>query len=171
MASLRTKIYTVSSSPTLQVSYHYPFANDPDSMIKTWVLPLSQGYHVRIHKVTLGHEYRVSEGGFCIGVSDDNVQLDPGKVTYGNTVSSIEVLSNEPVKLGTRTPHPGMHNLCPLAHYPMWSTKQPLSPGEYVFVSTVFFSTEKAPEIKPDVQLDGNTVTVCFGEHTQTISL
>jgi len=171
MASLRTKIYTVSSSPTLQVSYHYPFANDPDSMIKTWVLPLSQGYHVRIHKVTLGHEYRVSEGGFCIGVSDDNVQLDPGKVTYGNTVSSIEVLSNAPVKLGTRTPHPGMHNLRPLAHYPMWSTKQPLSPGEYVFVSTVFFSTEKAPEIKPDVQLDGNTVTVCFGEHTQTISL
>lgn len=53
----------------------------------------------------------------------------------------------------------------------MWSTKQPLSPDEYVFVSTVFFSTEKAPEIKPDVQLDGNTVTVCFGEHTQTISL
>ena len=170
MESLRTKIYTVSSASDLQVSYHYPFANDPESVIKTWVLPLSQGYHVRIHKVSLGREYRVSEGGFCIGVTDDNVQFEQSKITYGNTVSSIEVVSDVPVKLSSRPAHPGMHNLSPLAYYPVWRT-EPLARGEYLFVSTVFFSTKEMPQSKPEIAIEGNAVTVRFGDFKKTVTL
>ena len=171
MESLRTKIYTVSSTADMQVSYHYPFANDANSVIKSWVLPLSQGYHVRIHKVSLSQKYRVSEGGFCVGVTDDGVEFDGGAITYGTTVSSIEVVSSVPVKLGPRTIHPGMHNLCPLAYYPTWRTEDLLEAGEYIFVSTVFFSTEEKPEDKPRIAIEGNTVTVSFDGNAKKIEL
>jgi hypothetical protein len=171
MESLRTKIYTVNSSPEQLVSFHYPFANDAESVIKTWVLPLSSGYHVRIHKVSLGQKYRVSEGGFCIGVTDDNVRFDKGTITYGNTVSSIEVMSDVPVKQGSRTIHPGMHNLSPLAYYPVWHTENVLEAGEYLFVSTVFFSTCDKPEEKPEIKIDGNTVTVSFNRTVREVKL
>ena len=171
MESLRTKIYTVSSSPEQQVSYHYPFANDDGSVIKTWVLPLSYGYHVRIHKVTLAQKYRVTEGGFCIGVTDDNVQFDGGVITYGNTVSSIEVISDVPVTLGSRTIHPGMHNMSPLAYYPVWSTENMLDTGEYLFVSTLFFSTANKPQSKPEIRINNDTVTVEFNGMEKEVKL
>ena len=171
MESLRTKIYTVSSTADMQVSYHYPFANDKDSVIKSWVLPLSQGYHVRIHKVKLGQSYRVSEGGYCVGVTDDGVQFEGGTVTYGNTVSSLEVVSSVPVKLGPRTIHPGMHNLSPLAYYPVWRTENMLEAGEYIFVSTVFFSTDERPADKPHILINENSVTVSFDGSTKTVEL
>lgn len=171
LESLRTKIYTVSSSPSLQVSYHYPFANDPQSVIKTWVLPLSKGYHVRIHKVTLSQEYRVSEGGFCVGTLNDNVRLEKGQITCGDTVSSIDVIASVPVKLGTKAIHPGMHNLKPLAYYPIWTTDSTLPAGEYVFISTVFFSTKEMPAEKPSIEREGNRIRVSFGSFTQTINL
>ena len=171
LESLRTKIYTVSSSPSLQVSYHYPFANDPQSVIKTWVLPLSKGYHVRIHKVTLSQEYRVSEGGFCVGTLNDNVRLEKGQITCGDTVSSIDVIASVPVKLGTKAIHPGMHNLKPLAYYPIWTTDSTLPAGEYVFISTVFFSTKEMPTEKPSIEHEGDRIRVSFGSFTQTINL
>jgi len=171
MESLRGKIYTVHSTSEVQESYHYPFANDPDSVIRTWVLPLTEGYHVRVHKVTLGQSYRVSEGGFCVGVMDDGWVFDEGKLTYGNTVSTVEVVSDVPVQYRLRTIHPGMHNLRPLAHYPIWRTKNVLEKGEYVFATTVFFSTDKQPTKKPEVKIAGNTVTVKFGDKIQTVEV
>lgn len=171
LESLRCRIFTVESSKDLLVSYHYPFSNDKDSIIKTWVLPLSSGYHVRIHKVRLGREYRVSEGGFCVGVSDDGAALEKNRITYGGTVSSIEVVSDVPVKYVTRTAHPGMHNLRPLAYYPVWSTERILKPGEYTFISTVFFSTGKLPSDKPEICREGENVTVTFGGQAKTVSL
>jgi hypothetical protein len=171
MESLRTKIYNVSSSRDMQVSYHYPFANDRNSVIKTWVIPLAEGYHVRIHKVNIGQKYRVSEGGFCIGVTDDNIQFEGGDITYGNTVSSIEVLADVPVILGARTIHPGMHNLSPLAYYPMWSTQDLLDAGEYLFVSTVFFSTDVKPQNKPEIKVENGTVKIEFHGVVKEVTL
>lgn len=171
MESMRTRIYPLSDESGVQCSYHYPFANDSASVIKTWVLPLSQGYHVRIHKVILGQAYRVREGGFCIGVTDDNVQFDGGRITYGQALSSIDVISDVPVILGSRTIHPGMHNLRPLAYYPTWTTENMLEAGEYLFVSTVFFSTDRRPESSPEITVDGEGVTVRFENVTKKVKL
>ncbi len=171
MESLRTRIYTLSSTPDMQVSCHYPFANDAESKITTWVLPLSKGYHVRIHKVVLGQKYRVSEGGFCVGVTDDGVQFDGARITYGDTISEINVVSDVPTVLSTRTIHPGMHNLSPLAYYPIWTTGEMLEAGEYRFVTTVFFSTGEKPGGKPEIRMEENAVTVTFDGITKTVTL
>ena len=168
MTSLRGKIYTVESSKECLVSYHIPFDNDPETSIKTWTLPLSKGYHVRIHKVTLSRPYGVREGGFCIGVTDDSSQYRDGILTYGSTVSKIRVISNCETKLELQRIHPGMHNLRPLALFPTWKSKI-LPAGEYLFATTVFFSTDKQPAEEPNVTLSESSVTVRFDGNETTV--
>ena len=170
MTSLRGKIHTVESSKECLISYHIPFDNDPETTIKTWILPLSQGYHVRVHRVTLSRPYGVREGGFSIGVTDDAIQSRNGTLIYGNTVSRINVVASADTKFDLQRIHPGMHNLRPHAYYPTWKTKT-LPAGEYVFATTVFFSTDKHPKEEPTVLLQDNTVTVRFGDYEKTIGV
>ncbi|MBQ8357142.1 MAG: DUF2264 domain-containing protein [Clostridia bacterium] len=170
MTSLRGKIYTVSSTKELLISYHIPFSNDPETRITTWTLPLSKGYHVRIHKVELARPYEIREGGFCIGVTDDSWRYENGRLCYGNAVSSIRVVSDTESKFELQKIHPGMHNLRPMAYYPTWKTKE-LPKGSYIFATTVFFSTDKIPQEEPRVTLSGNTVTVGFAGKNQTVSV
>lgn len=170
MNSLRGKIYTVESSKEKLISYHVPFDNDPETRIMTWTLPLSRGYHVRIHKVTLSRPYGVREGGFCIGVTDDAYRYDAGVLTYGNAVSKIDVVSDCKTALELQKIHPGMHNLCPLAYYPTWKTEI-LPAGEYVFATTVFFSNGKQPKEAPTVTVNGNTVTAQFDGVKKTVEV
>lgn len=113
----------------------------------------------------------MTEGGFCVGVTDDNVQFEQGKIFYGDTLSSIEVISEFPVTLGSRTIHPGMHNMSPLAYYPVWATENMLEAGEYLFVSTVFFSTENKPQSKPEIRIENNTVIVEFNGAVKEVTL
>ena len=171
MCSLRGKINTVSSSSELLVSYHIPFSNDCETRITTYTLPLSKGYHVRIQKVKLSRPYIVREGGFCIGTTTDAICYGDGTLRYGNAVSSISVLSDCETVCELQTIHPGMHNLRPLAYYPTWRTKGVLDAGEYLFVSTVFFSDGLIPENAPAVKIDGNTVSVSFEAYTKTVDV
>ena len=171
MASLRGKIYTVSSDKELLISYHIPFSNDPETKITTYLLPLSKGYHVRIHHVELARPYIVSEGGFCIGTEDDAYNYDEnGTFSYKGTVSKINVTSNVNTRFVLQKIHPGMHNLRPLAYYPTWKTDE-LPQGEYIFATTVFFSDGKEPSNTPLVHIDGKTVTVTFGDYEKTVEL
>lgn len=165
MISHRAKIYTIESSKEMQVSYQIPFVNDPETKITTWVLPLSKGYHVRIHKVNIsqGNIYKIGEGGFCIGVLDDSYRFCDGILQYKNMVSKIKVVSPCETKYVCERPHTGMHNLRPLAFYPKWSTTGVLEKGEYIFASIVFFSTDKMPEEKPEVKIKDHVVEVEFG--------
>ncbi len=162
MASLRGKIFTVSSSKELLTSYHIPFSNDPETRVTTYTVPLSNGYHVRIQKVKLSRPYTVREGGFCIGTESDAYTYENGALRYGSLLSSIEVVSKCETEYELQIIHPGMHNLRPLAYYPTWKTKGALEKGEYVFATTVFFSSEKVPMEKPSISVDGRTVTVSY---------
>ena len=168
MSSLRGRIIALSSTHDMLVSEHLPFANDPDTRITTWLLPLSQGYHVRIHRVHLARPYRVQEGGFCIGVTDDSARYSEGTLTYRNMISGIEAAGSCPTEPMLEKIHPGMHNLRPLAYYPAWTTAV-LKPGDYLFASTVFFTADQVPVAAPSVTLDGNTVTVRFGAYNKTV--
>lgn len=168
MTSLRGRINTVSTEKDLLVSYHIPFANDPDTRITTWVLPLSKGYHVRIHKVELSRPYGIREGGFCIGVTDDSSGYQDGVLTWGNAVSRIKVVSDCPTVYELQKIHPGMHNLRPHAYYPSWKTKE-LPAGTYIFATTVFFSDRKKPIEEPEITLNNTTATVRFGGYEKTV--
>ncbi len=171
MSSLRGKIYTVSSDKELLVSYHYPFSNDTETCITTYLLPLSKGYHVRIHKVELSRPYQVREGGFCIGIVDDAYKYENGNMTYKNSLSKIKVTSNCDTVFELQKIHPGMHNLRPLAYYPTWKTRGLLDKGEYIFATTVFFSDGLIPADEPIVEINGSKVTVRFEDYTKVVDV
>lgn len=162
MASLRGRIYTVRSDRDMLVSYHIPFSNDPQTRIITYLIPLSKGYHVRIHKITLDRTYVVREGGFCIGTETDGYTYANGRLSYDGAVSKIDVAADVDTVFQLQNIHPGMHNLRPLAYYPSWTTQTALGKGEYLFATTVFFSNGRQPEQMPAVEIDGSTVTVAF---------
>ncbi len=171
MTSLRGKIYTVSSDKEMLVSYHIPFSNDPETKITTYLLPLSKGYHVRIHKVELSRPYQVREGGFCVGTKDDAYAYANGRLSYGNAVSHIKVYGDQNTYYELQRIHPGMHNLCPMAYYPAWKTVSQLEAGEYVFVSSVFFSDRIITEEEPVISISDNVVKVEFAGKTKTVKL
>ncbi len=171
MQSLRGRINTVSSDKELLVSYHIPFSNDQKTRIMTYLVPLSKGYHVRIQKVELNNPYQVREGGFCIGVVDDAYDYSDGCLTWKNYISKISVTSDIKTVFELQTIHPGMHNLCPLAFYPTWKTRNVLLPGEYIFATTVFFSNDKIPANEPIVEIDGSRVTVKFEDYTKVVDI
>lgn len=168
MFSLRGKINTISSSKEMLVSSHVPFVNDPESTITSYVIPLSKGYHVRIHKVILSRAYQVQEGGFCIGTVDDSHRFKDGVLCYKNMISGIDCVSNVKVVKKLERAVPGMHNLRPMAYYPAYETEE-LKKGEYIFASSVFFTTDKVPETKPIVTIENNQVTVEFEDYKKTI--
>ena len=103
-------------------------------------------------------------------ITPDGVQFDGARITYGDTISEISVVSDVPTVLSTRTIHPGMHNLRPHAYYPAWRTAE-LPAGTYLFATTVFFSTKEKPQVAPEVKIDGNTVTVRFGDMERTVTV
>lgn len=161
MASHRQKIHTVSTAPECMRSYHYPFSNDSDTVIRTAVLPLSDGYHVRIHTVHLSRPYRVVEGGFSVGVQDDDFTAGKGTVRYREQISRISVVSDVPCTLANEAVHPGRHLLMPRAIYPCYRTGV-LPAGTYRFAVTVCFVTDGREEEPPLVTMRGGRVTVSF---------
>jgi hypothetical protein len=104
------------------VSRHIPFANDPDTYIKTWMLPLGGGFHVRAHKVILSREYKVLEGGFSVGTFDDGSITDirDGYASYSDgkgKISKMRTVSDTPFHYRTNYHMPGMHILAPGHQY------------------------------------------------------
>ena len=170
MASHRQDIHPVSNEAEHLVSWHTPFSNDPDTVITTHVLPLGNGYHVRVHKVELSREYLVVEGGFSVGVLDDNFFAGEGEVSCGEQVSTIAAVSSVPCTLGNEASHPGMHLLKPRAIYPCYRTDV-LPKGSYLFASVVYYSTDgKKEESSPAVTVSDGSVTVSYEGKTVTIN-
>jgi hypothetical protein len=164
-------VNTVYSSKELLVSYHVPFTNDPETKITTYIVPLSQGYHVRVHKVELSRPYIVREGGFTIGMTDDAYNYESGSLTYGKTVSRVKVYSDVKTSYQLQRIHPGRHNLRPHAYYPTWTTGRTLDAGTYAFASSVFFSTKKAPSMEPEVLLEGTRVKIKYGNFEKVLEV
>jgi hypothetical protein len=61
--------------------------------------------------------------------------------------------------------------MSPLAYYPVWATENMLDTGEYLFVSTLFFSTANKPQSKPEIRINNDTVTVEFNGTEKEVKL
>lgn len=175
MTSRRTGIYDEGVVDGVLVSHHIPFANDTGSVIKTWILPLGDGFHVRAHKVTLANPYKVIEGGFSVGTYDDGSIIDncdsyasysDGKKLY----SKMYTVSDTPFRYTTMYHMPGQHILAPASGYPAYSTDI-LDVGTYLFASVFFFTDNDIPETSPEISLEGNTLTVSYKGNEKTIKL
>lgn len=170
MASHRQKIHTIETTSEHMSSWHTPFANDPETRITTHVLPLEDGFHVRIHKVELARPYVVVEGGFSIGVLDDNFEAGQGLVRCGSQVSTIAVRADVACVLENEASHPGMHLLKPRSLYPCYRTGT-VEPGTYLFGTTAYYSTDGMLEQETPVIQLGDMVTVSYKNTTITFSI
>ncbi|MBQ4109418.1 MAG: DUF2264 domain-containing protein [Clostridia bacterium] len=128
-------------------SKHIPFANDQKSTIETWLVPLN-GCHVRIHKVKLDNEYFVKEGGFSVSSWDDYkpVTIDGNFISIANHeyVSLMKTVSDVEFEMAVDPTQASYHMYAPLAAYPVFTTKEVLKPGEYIFASA--FAVKKATD-------------------------
>ena len=145
-------------------SAHTPFANDPETVIETWILPLGNA-HVRVHRVRLAREYTVSEGSFALGRWDDYrpSECDEKRAVVENRdmFSLIQVAAEVPVELYIENPHAGYHLYAPLASYPAYRTKQPLGNGEYIFAAVCAAGRLAAKnDDLPETTVEGNHVVV-----------
>ena len=170
MASRRCAVIDEGIKDGFLVSHHTPFSNDKDSVIKSWVLPLGDGFHVRAHKVTLANEYNVIEGGMSVGNYDDGSVIDvtPDYIAYSDNksrYSKMHTVSDAPFNYSIRYHMPGLHLLAPTSGYPSYTTEI-LAPGTYRFASVFFYTTEEKDVEMPVISLDGNVLTVNYKDKT-----
>lgn len=168
MVSHRRKIEENQIKDGVMISSHIPFSNDAETKIKSFVLPLKDGWHLRVHKVSLSQPYIVCEGGFSVGIRDDAFSAEENTVCYGSTESKIAVFSEVKTKYDIHRIHPGMHLLKPQAMYPVYKTDE-LQKGEYLFAVLVGFSTDGKELTVPKTVIEGNTVTVKQGDTVKTL--
>lgn len=169
MVSHRRKIENSALSDGVMISSHTPFSNDSSTVIKSFVLPLKEGWHLRVHKVNLSQPYIICEGGFSVGIRDDDFTVCENTVTYGNLTSKITVSTEVKTEYSVKRIHPGMHLLQPQAIYPVYTTDV-LESGEYLFAVLVCFTTDGAEPQVPALRIDRNRVTVTQCGFSKTIS-
>lgn len=172
MRSHRMRINNSRYENGVFYSEHTPFSNDPATVIKTHIIPLRLGYHVRVHKVILAQAYSVREGAFAIGLDADNFVWCAERHTFsfGEQISSIDTVSTVPVRYTFAETHPGMHSHKPFAMVPCYCTGV-LPSGEYIFATTVGFSTDGVLDGAPTVTLKEGAVTVCQGDFVKVLEV
>lgn len=169
MASHRRKILAPEFDGRTYSSTHIPFSNDAETTVKTWLIPLKNGYHLRIHKLNLSREYIVFEGGFTLGVRNDGYKEYGNRAEYGKNVSEITVYTELKTEYVIERSHPGMHLLAPQSIYPAYRTDA-LKKGEYLIATLVYFATDGIIEEKPVVEISGKRITVIDGDETITVN-
>lgn len=148
-------------------SRHIPFANDAQTYIDTWIIPLS-GIHVRIHSVTLSQEYFVKEGGFSIGRWDDYAPVEHRNemIVLENHEyrSFMKVVSDTQIVYDVGMVQAGCHMYAPLASYPMYMTPKPLKAGKYIFAGVYGLKRRNGGDTElPEIEMHGGAVIVRFG--------
>lgn len=170
MASHRKKIEDNKIIDGVMVSTHIPFSNDKETKIKSYVLPLKDGWHLRVHKVSLSQPYIVYEGGFSVGIRNDGFIIEENSITYGDLKSVIVAKSKTPFRYDIHRIHPGMHLLQPQAIYPLYKTDA-LEAGEYLFATLVCFTTDGKNPVTPNVEIKEKEVIVEQLGISKTITL
>ncbi len=170
LVSHRKKINDMAYDDGVFSSSHTPFSNDAKTTVKTYLIPLSGGWHARVHKVALSQKYSILEGGFSVGLTDDGYTVNENRITYGDKISEIWVVSNTETSYTTSKIQPGMHLLKPQALYPCYKTPV-LDAGEYIFAASVCFVTDGSIENRPEITIKENTVIINQGENEKVIEL
>ena len=169
MSSHRRAYLDLGRDGDILLSEHIPFENDPETFIRTVILPLSGALHVRAHRVVLSRPYRVREGGYSIGLDDDSYTYENGVLKYRDLSSAIVPVSNTDFRLRLETHTPERHILAPQSKYPVYETDL-LQPGEYVFASAVSFSQGDEYEL-PLLSLKKHVLTVFWLGEERKIKL
>ncbi len=174
MTSHRWGFTDLGADGDAMVSCHAPFANDPDTTITTWLLPLQGSLHVRVHRVRLSREYGIREGGFSLGIWDDFRAREQAGDTYSirdrKHVSVLKAMGTVKFAYSEKKLQPGLHLLAPFGVYPAYETEI-LPAGEYVFASVFgVFDLERVPRL-PEIALHDHAVTVNFDGRKQVIRL
>lgn len=172
MFSARAAFCDLGIEDGVLVSEHTAFSNDKGSVIKTWILPLGNGFHIRAHRVTLANEYRVIEGGFSLGYFDDNniFSADDSGACFmraDGAKSRMYTVSSAPFAYRRRNHHPGMHIMAPQSSYPTFETEV-LPAGTYYFVSVFALLTD---EEMPAVLLKDDICRIKYRDLEKTIKL
>lgn len=172
MFSARTAFSDLGITDGIMVSEHIPFSNDKGSSIKTWILPLGNGFHIRAHRITLSNEYRIIEGGFSLGYFDDNNTFtanDKGACVMraDGAKSRMYTVSGTPFKYVRRNHHPGMHIMAPQSAYPAFETDV-LPKGIYYFVSAFALLTD---EEMPCICVENDICRIKYRDLEKTIKL
>ncbi len=156
----------------IMVSEHTPFANDPETVIRTYLLPLSGSLHLRVHRVTLSREYAIREGGFSLGLWDDHRESgsrDGAFFLQDRThISLLSAQASVPIRYDVKRPQPGMHLLAPFAAYPAYSTT-PLPAGCYRFAVVLGICERNAPYQLPEITIQENGVSVTYNGIRYTV--
>ena len=63
-----------------------------------------------------------------------------------------------------------MHLLCPQSLYPAYQTGA-LEAGEYLFVTSVYFSTDGKEEPAPQISIDQTTVTITLNNTKKAVTV
>ncbi|MBQ7321006.1 MAG: DUF2264 domain-containing protein [Clostridia bacterium] len=171
MTSHRWGFTDLGEEHGFMVSEHTPFSNDRGTVIRTWMRPLPNGWHLRVHRVTLSQEYRIYEGGFSVGLWDDyrESRTEGSGFSLWNRelISHIGTAASVPVKFAERRPQPGMHLLAPFAAYPAYRTDI-LPAGEYLFASVIGIHDRSAAVTLPYIAMNGCAVTLTLEDHVET---
>lgn len=138
MASSRRHFEIIKNTESSFISCHIPFPNDPETKIITKLVPLYNGWHIRLHKVILSRPYIVHEGGFSIPTFNDyrNLSYSDNVVTLFNDSykSIMTAIGTVPFKYGKEFSHHGLNTISSLTLNPYYETDV-LESGIYHFVS------------------------------------
>lgn len=156
------------------ISEHTPYENDPDTTIKTWMLPLG-ACHVRIHEVKLAGKYFVREGGFSVGRWEDYrpVKVDGNLISVENHdyVSAMKTVADTEVDMQVGETQANHHLYAPLAAYPQYASKV-LEPGRYVFASA--FAVAKVSDkevVLPEMKITADGVEISYEGKTKFVEM
>ena len=172
MASHRWGFSDLGIEDGFMVSEHTPFSNDPETVIRTYMRVLDDGWHLRIHRVKLSRQYIVSEGGLSIGLWDDFREVGrDGDIFYIRSrelVSRMATVSTVGFGYSERRPQPGMQLYAPFAAYPCYSTRL-LDAGEYIFASVFAIHAAGYEAVTPCISLDKDRIEINAGRNNKII--
>jgi len=175
MYSTRKRMFDMGYVDGVLISEHKPFYNDSETAVKSWVVPLYDGYHIRAHRVTLSQKYIVGEGGFSVGAYNDENVFDItdrhcSVKSSSGLKSSVSSVATCRLNFSCEEQQPGSHILAPISFVPAYNTDI-LEPGVYYFASVFFFTSDKVPDKYPEISLKGSMLSLCYKEITKTINL
>lgn len=167
MFSERSAFTDLGESDGVMVSRHIPFSNDPETVVTTYLLPLSNGWHVRIHLLSLSREYYVTEGGFSIGFCDDSHTFSKDTLIYKSQTSRLVPYGIKGT-VSKAAIAPGMHLLKPQAAYPRFVSEKPLK-ARCVLAVAVGFSASGTLCDAPEIKLKDGCAEITFKDYKKTV--
>ncbi len=174
MISHRWSFVDLGREGDVMISEHTPFSNDPETTVKTWMLPLDGSLNVRIHRVRLSREYALREGGYAIGLWSDYRECseESGIFSIRNEtqMSIVKTVATTDFKYVNKQPQPGMFSSAPLAVYPAFDTDV-LGAGEYIFASAFAVFDVGADYELPSITIEGGRVNVSYKERKVSVDI